>query len=148
MNKLYAFIRHNSGICIGFALLPAILIYAYSCQSTVVSLVNSDQKITRAELVAEVDSILAAAEIKFDDLDRQDLVKNTIFNSLLDVAAGGSINPIGLLQMLGSIVGIGAVADNIRKRTLINTLKGDTLNAKVKEKVKEILVGKETNTSG
>lgn len=136
MTKLYTFFRHNSGICIGFVLLPLILIYAYSCQSTVVSLVNSDIRITRQQLVLEVDTFLAAAALKFTDLDRQDLVKGTIFNSVLELAQGGTINPAGIALVIGNILGLGAVIDNVRKRTHINTLKGDTLNGKVREAVK------------
>lgn len=139
MTKLYTFFRHNSGICIGFFLLPLILIYAYSCQSTVVSLVNSDIRITREQLVLEVDSFLAAAALKFTDLDRQDLIKGTIFNSVLELARGGTINPAGIALVIGNILGLGAVIDNVRKRTHINTLKGDTLNGKVREAVKEIV---------
>lgn len=123
MTKLWTFIRHNSGICIGFALLPLVLIYAYSCQSTVVSLVRPGQLITRPELVAEVDYFLAEAETKFDDLDRQDLVKNTLFNSLIELAQGKAVNPAGIALVIGNILGLGAVIDNVRKRTHINTLK-------------------------
>lgn len=139
MKRIYAFIRHNSGICIGFALLPLVLLYAYSCQSTVVSLVQTNRKVTRTELIAEVDLILARAEAKFQDLDRQDLVKSTIFNSLLELSQGKPINPAGIALVIGNILGLGAVIDNIRKRTHINTLKGESLNVKVKEQVERIV---------
>jgi len=135
MTKIYAFFRHNSGVCIGFALLPFILIFAYSCQSVVVSMIDPMQKVTRSELVAEVDLYLANAARKFDDLDRQDLVKDTIFNSVLDLAQGKPLNPIGIALTFAGILGLGAGADNVRKRTYINTLKGNTLNGKIKEKV-------------
>lgn len=139
MNKIYAFIRHNCGIVLAVPVCFLILLYGYSCQSTVVSLSSPGLKVTRAELVFEVDQLLAQAELKFDDLDRQDLVKDTIFNSVLELAQGKSINPIGIAIALAGILGIGAVGDNIRKRTHINTLKGESLDAKVREKLKEIL---------
>lgn len=135
MTEIYAFVRHNSGVCIGFALLPFLLIFAYSCQSVVVSTINPMQKITRPELVAEVDLFLARASAKFADLDRQDLVKDTIFNSVLDLAQGKTPNLIGIALTFAGILGLGAGADNVRKRTYINTLKGNTLNGKIKEKV-------------
>lgn len=137
MNKIYAFIRHNSGIVIGFCLMPVILIYAYSCQSTVVSLVETNRMVARSELIAEVDLILAQAAAKFEDLDRQDLVKSTIFNSVLDLAQGKTANPIGILLTLAGILGAGAGVDNIRKRTHINTLKGGNLHGQIKEAIKE-----------
>lgn len=139
MKTIWRFIRHNSGICIGFILMPCILIYAYSCQSVVVSTLDPGKRITRPELVAEVELFLARAEAKFNDLDRQDLVKDTIFNSVLDLARGGQVNPAGIALIIGNALGLGAVIDNVRKRTHINTLKGDALNVKVKEKLKEIL---------
>ena len=137
MTKIWTFIRHNSGICIGTPLCCLVLFYVYSCQSMVVSLVDPNHKITRAELVNEVEALLASAETKFDDLDRQDLVKGTIFNSVLELAQGGTINPAGIALVIGNVLGAGA--DNIRKRTHINTLKGGNVNAKSKKSVKKIL---------
>lgn len=128
MKKIYAFIRHNSCQFLSVIVCSLAIVYAYSCQSTVVSLVNSPVRITRAELILEVDTFLAKAALRFDDLDRQDLVRDTIFNSVLDVAQGKTLNPIGVAIAISSILGIGAIGDNIRKRTHINTLKGSTLN--------------------
>jgi len=125
---IWSFIRHNSGIFVGFVLLPFILIYAYSCQSVVISSLEPGRKVTRAELIAEVDFFLAQAESKIQDLDRQDLVKGTIFNSLVELAQGGTVNPAGIALVIGNILGLGAVIDNVRKRTFINTIKGDYAN--------------------
>ncbi len=137
MKKLYAFFRHNSGICIGFFLAPFILIYAYSCQSVVFSGVNPSRKINRQQLVIEVDTFLAQAELKFSDLDRQDMVKDSIFNSVLDLANGIPTNPMGVMLMIGNALGLGAVIDNVRKRTHINTLKGSKSNGKENEPTEE-----------
>jgi len=138
MTKLYAIFRHNSGTILSALFIPAILIYAYSCQSTVISLVQTNRHVTRTELIAEVDLILAQAAAKFDSLDRQDLVKSTIFNSLLDLSQGAPVNPAGVALVIGNILGLGAVIDNVRKRTHINTLKGGNLYARLKEKPKEV----------
>jgi len=133
MTKIWTYIRHNSGIVIGSAMIPFVLFYAISCQSVVVSGLQPGKKVNREELVAEVDFFLAQAEAKFNDLDRQDLVRDTIFNSVLDLAQGGAVNPAGLMLVIGNVLGLGAVIDNVRKRTHINTLKGGNLNAKKKE---------------
>lgn len=133
MNKILKFIRHNQGIMISTILMPIILIYAYSCQSVVISVISPGKKITRPELVAEVDFFLSQAEAKFADLDRQDLVKQTIFNSVLDLAKGGVPNPAGVATILFSILGSGAMIDNIRKRTHIKTLKGGNVNVKTQK---------------
>lgn len=125
MTKIYTWIRHNPCIVFSTILAALMLVFAYGCQSTVISLVHTNRHITRAELVIEVDTFLAAASNRFVDLDRQDLVKDTIFNSVLDLAQGGTPNPIGIVLTIAGILGIGAVGDNIKKRTHINTLKGE-----------------------
>lgn len=125
MTKIWKFIRHNIGFCVGVPISFLFLFYCYSCESKVISLVNSNVKINRAELIIEVDQLLARAAARFDDLDQQDLVKDTIFNSVLDLAQGKNINPLGVVLTLAGILGLGAGVDNIKKRTHINTLKGE-----------------------
>jgi len=137
MTKIYTFIRHNSGIVICTFAIPFLLIYAYSCQSVVISTIPGRGKISRPELIAEVDLFLASAESRFVDLDRQDLVKNTIFNSVLDLAQGKTPNPLGILFTIAGVLGAGAGVDNLRKRTHINTLKGGNINGEIKEAIKE-----------
>lgn len=139
MTKIYAFIRHNSCQILTVIVSVIVILFAYSCQSTVVSITNPPVRVTRGEFVIEVESFLANAELKFGDLDRQDLVKETIFDSVLDLVSGGDINPIGVATAILGILGLGAIGDNIRKRTHINTLKGNLLNGKVHERVKEII---------
>lgn len=137
MKKIYTFARHNPGIVVAFLFLPVILVYIYSCQSVVVSTLDPMKRISRPELIAEVDLFLAQAETKFESLDRQDLVKDTIFNSVLDLAQGKTPNPIGVVLTLAGILGAGAGVDNIRKRTHINTLKGGNIHGQIKEAIKE-----------
>lgn len=144
MNKIYAFVRHNSGILGSIFLAVMMIVYAYGCQSVVVSLITPGQKINRDELVAEVDMFLARAESRFADLDRQDLVKETIFNSLTDFIKTGSVNPIGIITTITGILGAGAVVDNVRKRTHINTLKGGSANARKTEGIQTGSPGENT----
>lgn len=134
MSKIYAFIRHNSCQILSIIACIFIVVFAYSCQSTVVSIVKPAVRITRAELLLEVETFLANAELKFGDLDRQDLVKETIFNCVLDLIGGKNVNPIGVATTILGVLGLGAMGDNIRKRTHINTLKGILLNGKANSK--------------
>lgn len=137
MKNVIAFVRHNPGVCLGFLFIPFVLVYAYSCQSVVVSGVHPLRKINRQELVDEVEMFLASAASKFDDLDRQDMVKDTIFNSVFDLAQGKAVSPLGIASVIGGLLGLGAVGDNIKKRTHINTLKGGNVNGKVKAKIEK-----------
>lgn len=123
LTKIIKFCKHNLGICTGVPLCFIIIVWCYSCQSTVQSLTPPYRQVTRAELYADVNDYLARAALKFKDLDRQDLVKGTIFNHALDLLQTGKIDPFSLMAVLGNIMGLGAVIDNVRKRTLIATLK-------------------------
>lgn len=123
--EVWAFVRHNSGVCIGVILAVFFMLWVFSCESTVISMVDSSVKVTRVELLAEVDMFLARAEARLQDLDRQDLVKQTVFNSIAEILATGTINPAAVFLTLGNILGIGAIVDNVRKRTHIATLRSD-----------------------
>jgi len=132
MKKLWTFIRHNQGMFIGSIIAIAVLIWTYGCQSQVRSITNPIIIVNRGELQIEVDNFIAQAELRFADLDKQDEVKSTLFNTAIDFMQGGKVNPAAVAIVIGNILGLGAMADNIRKRTHINTLKGK--NGKVEKK--------------
>lgn len=125
MKKIWAFVRHNSGIVIGSVLAIAILIWTYGCESQVTSILYAPDLVNRGQLQIEVDTFIAQAELKFVDLDRQDEVKSTLFNVAIDFMQGGKVNPAAVAIVIGNILGLGAVVDNVRKRTLIQTLKSN-----------------------
>lgn len=129
MKEIWKFVRHNQGMFIGGAIATIVLIWTYGCQSHVTSIVNPTVLVTRSELELEVDNYLALAELKFTDLDRQDAVKKTLFNFATNFMQGGNVNPAAVALVLGNILGLGAIVDNARKRTHINTLKGNNANS-------------------
>lgn len=129
MKEIWDFVRHNSGIVIGSVLCTLCLIWVYGCPSKVTSVVLSPLKVTRPELELEVENFLALAEIRFKDLDQQDEFKRTFFAMGMLLLEGGSLNPAGIALILGNLLGLGAVVDNVRKRTYINTMKGVNSNA-------------------
>ena len=144
MKKIWAFIKHNSGIVIGTIIAAAVLIWAYGCHSQVTSIVNPTVLINRHELDLEVNAFLAQQQLKVDTflaqanlkvatLDQQDKIKNTLFSTAIDFMQGGNVNPVAIAITIGNILGLGAVVDNVRKRTHINTLKGSILNGKEKD---------------
>ncbi len=129
MTKLWAFIRHNQGMFIGAGIAITVLLWTYGCQSQVRSIVKPTVLVTRAELELEVDNYLALAELRFADLDRQDRIKVTLFDTAIDFLQGGKVNPAAVALVLGNILGLGAVIDNARKRTHINTLKSNAADS-------------------
>ena len=128
MKELWKFVRHNQGMCIGVLLAVAVLVWTYGCQSQVRSITNPIVVVNRGELQIEVDNFIAQAELKFADLNRQDQVKSTLFNTAIDFMQGGNINPAAVAIVIGNILGLGAVVDNVRKRVLINTLKKNAVS--------------------
>ncbi len=106
----------------------AVLIWTYGCESQVTSILYAPDFVNRGQLEIEVDTFIAQAELKFADLDRQDQVKSTLFNAAINFIQGGNVNPAAVAIVIGNILGLGAVIDNVRKRTLINTLKGNAKN--------------------
>lgn len=133
MKKIWQFIRHNSGMVIGSILVIAILVWCFACHSKVVSIHNPPALVTRAGLELEVDYLLKQAEMRFAELDQQDEFKRTIFAMAIDFMKEGRINPLAIAITLGNILGLGAIIDNVRKTTHINTLKGGNVNAKEKD---------------
>lgn len=144
MTKIWTFIRHNPGMVVGSIICICVLVWTYGCESQVTSIVNPTVLVTRAELTVEVDAFLAQQQLKVDtfiaqanlkvsNLDRQDQIKNTIFTTAIDFMQGGKINPAAVALVIGNILGLGAIADNLKKRTHINTLKGANANAKEKD---------------
>lgn len=99
--------------------------WAYGCSSTVVSIVNPPERLTRAGLQAEVDAFLVKAELRFAALDQQDNLKSTVFNAAISYAQGGAVNPLGLGITLAGLLGLGAVVDNRHKDKVIKTLKSN-----------------------
>ncbi len=120
MKKLFAkfmnFASHNTGIVIGQLLCFAVLIFAHGCESKVASIVNPGARVSRSELLIEVDSFIAIADLRFANLDKQDAIRKTLFDHAVLWAQGGIVNPLGLAMSLATIMGIGATVDNMTKR--------------------------------
>lgn len=95
----------------------------FGCHSRVKSLLRPQEKVTRAELAAEIDHFLTMAELRKADLDRQDNLKRQILEFTMVATQTGALNVSGLLPLAFSILGVGAIVDNTRKR---KELKGMT----------------------
>jgi hypothetical protein len=75
--------------------------------------------VTRVQLDAEVDRLVVDIELAIEDLNKQDLFKQKLFEIGMVAAQGGTINPVGAGVTLLGILGIGAVADNRKKDSII-----------------------------
>lgn len=93
-----------------------ILLYAYGCEPKTKSLISADKKVTRIELQTELELFLARAKAGKKDLDRQEQIREIIFNQALVIAQGNQINPVGVITSVLALLGIGATVDDVRLR--------------------------------
>ena len=114
--KLCGWIQDKPTFAVSLILIFALLLYAYGCESKTDSLIHPATKVTRVELQTELETLLTLGEARFSDLDRQDDLKQLVFNNALVIAQGGDVNPLGVLTTLAAIFGVGATADDIRLR--------------------------------
>jgi len=96
--------------------LVGILFWGYSCQPETRSLIHPDRKVTRPELQIELDTIAATAEIRMADLDKQEAIRDLIFQNALLVVETGTMNPAGLVTLLAGLYGITRGAKDIKDR--------------------------------
>jgi len=93
-----------------------LLVFAYGCQPQTKSLIDPNEKVTRAELDYEIETLLARSKIRLADLDRQEELRSLLFEQTFIIAESGTVNPVGIITALMAIMGIGATADDIRLR--------------------------------
>lgn len=101
---------------LAIVLLTAFLFWGYGCPSRVTSLNDPAVKVTRPELQIELDHIIATAEFRLADLERQDRIRDIIFQNALLMVEGGTLNPIGIATMLAGIYGVTRGGSDIVKR--------------------------------
>jgi hypothetical protein len=98
------------------------MVSGFSCISQVKSVRDPFKKITRHELDAEVKSFTAEAEARYIELDEKDAMKRAVLDQLVIVSNQGSLNYGGLIAGLFSVLGVGAIADNVKQRSKIKSL--------------------------
>jgi len=132
--KIWTAIRHNQGLAISILICAPLAVWFYGCESTTRSLIDPSARVTKPQLQFEYSSeirrleneledLKAQADLRLQDIARQDEIKAALYNHAVGWALGQPINPIGILTTLGGILGIGAVIDNRRKDGIIKTMK-------------------------
>lgn len=91
---------------VALIILTAILFWGYGCPPQTTSLLDPTKKITRPELQIELDTIIATAEYRLADLDRQNQFRDIVFKNAMLMVEGGTLNPVGILTMLAGLYGV------------------------------------------
>ncbi|MCK4787772.1 MAG: hypothetical protein KAV87_28720 [Desulfobacteraceae bacterium] len=127
MKTLWQKLRHNQSLVISGMLAVGVAVWLYGCEPTVRSIQHPGQRLDRQTFQSEVDSYVALAASRFENLAKQEKFRQTLFNLAIEYAKGGSINPAAVAITLGNIVGLGAIIDNRRKDVVIKTLKNNAV---------------------
>ena len=101
--------------------------WLFGCRSTVPSMYDPNETVTRAVLQSEVELFIAKAEQKFATLNERDQLKKLVTDQASIVAAGGRLNPIGILTSMLGILGIGLTVDKVKQVRKIKTLNKTTV---------------------
>lgn len=123
MKTVWKTIKHNHALVGAIVTASIILATIFGCEPRTQSLIRPDHKVTRAELNIELETLLATAKIRTEELERQEQLRDLVFQSALAVAEGGKLSIPGLMLAVGNLLGIGAVIDNRRKDAIIKTYK-------------------------
>ena len=119
--------NHNRYKCVA-GLVCVILFFAFNgCQIRTQSITDPNIRLTVPELQAEIDGFYAKqeaenstfeaqAEARVKDVNDQIRFRQFVYESALTTATSGSLNWLNLLTSAGSLIGAGALADNIRFR--------------------------------
>lgn len=130
MENVMRWVRHNQGTLVAMIVCAALLVWGIGCKSKVASLVDPRKKVTAEELSfeldkmtaklnAELDALIQMAELRQQDLFRQDEVKRKLFEFAAMTYEAGTFNPAGVITLVGSLLGVGLVVDNRIKDKVI-----------------------------
>jgi len=111
--------KKNLHIILPFIVAGLLLLYAYGCEPRTASLISAGEKVTRSELITEIDLLEYKLEKGIADLDRQQRIRDLVFQQGMIAAQTGTVNPVGIITALMSILGVGAVTDDILLRRKI-----------------------------
>jgi hypothetical protein len=120
MKAITTFIANHRNLTAGAILSAAFCIYATSCESTCRSISDPARKLTRTELQTEIDIYLAAANGRIKELDHKDSVKVALFEQLNQANLLTSPTPGGIISMVATIAGVGAILDQRRNKNYAN----------------------------
>ena len=126
IEKIKTMLRHNQFLALAVVVVLALGAWLVGCESTVQSPFDPDKQVTRAQLQNDWEGYAKDMELAIADLDKQDLFKQKLFEVGVLFAQGGTVNPLGAGITLLGILGIGAAGDNLKKDSIIKTLKNTT----------------------
>jgi hypothetical protein len=133
LQKIWTWIDYNRFLVIFLLVALVIWFTAASCEPMTESILNPPSQITADQLKVELVDWQKQQEVyvmKFDnagkDIERQKTEMAALQKFILDLASGNFGNAQSAIIALITGGGLGAIIDNIRKRSLISGLKINT----------------------
>lgn len=114
--------NHERYQTISLLIAAVLLIWFLGCEPKCKSIISLDRTVTRAELELEIESVITKANMGFASLEKQEQLRDLLFQQVLLGASTGQVNVLALMTSIGATLGLGAAADNIRKRKEIKRL--------------------------
>lgn len=120
--KLLKFLNHERCQVLAVLICAVVLFSGLCCQSKTRSVRDPSQRVTRLELMSEIQTFNAEIEARLADLDRQDRVRKQLLDVFSLYSTTGQFNPAGIVPMLATLMGVAAIGDNVVKRRDISKL--------------------------
>ena len=102
--------------------MAGVLYFAYGCTPRTKSLLIPQRSVSATELELELETIIGMYNLRVEDLQKKQELQQWFFEQAASFAQTGTVNPIGVLTSLLSVLGIGAAADNVRVRKKVKVL--------------------------
>jgi len=118
--------NHDRYETISIILASVLLLFFFGCEPTCQSILEPGNTSSRSELDAEIEMMIARANAGYASLEKQESLRQLLFNQTIASASTGTFNPIALLTSIGAIFGVGATVDNVRNRKKIKKLESET----------------------
>lgn len=92
-----------------------LMLFYIGCQARTKSLTDPKRLITRGELQIELNNVLATAELRMTDLDKQEAIRSLILQNALVLASGQPLNPVGIISAVAAIYGLTTAGGQVIK---------------------------------
>jgi len=121
MDTILKWLNDQHWYLIAIVIICATIFWTYGCESQVSSLIDPTQKVNRMELQVEIEYVAGIARTRVADLDKQDEIKQALFDALTVVSQGGQVNAMGLLNLAATI---GAISFGLNRNQKLKKLSG------------------------
>lgn len=125
---MWQWIKEHAALLITILVTASVLIFIYSCEPKVPSLVSRERTVNRQELQLELDQLIGLAQLRMIDLDKQEQLRAIILQNALVLVQGQPFNPVGLITGVAAIYGITQGGQNITNAVKNKRNKGKVNN--------------------